>query len=137
MHAAAAADTVVLARSSTVPVVPVILYRYMYTSSGARATFRHHARAEEALQYSSLIATEELTELLKPVVPCPSNIFRCDTRPAKPLDLCLVDLYQNPDLLPYMYGAWEVREDYWTKVYSIRKLCTQPTQRQPIKRSQP
>ena len=94
MHAAAAADTVVLARSSTVPVVPVILYRYMYTSSGARATFRHHARAEEALQYSSLIATEELTELLKPVVPCPSNIFRCDTRPAKPLDLCLVDLYQ-------------------------------------------
>ena len=67
MHAAAAADTVVLARSSTVPVVPVvpvILYRYMYTSSGARATFRHHARAEEALQYSSLIATEELTEHL-------------------------------------------------------------------------
>ena len=62
-------------------------------SSGARATFRHHARAEEALQYSSLIATEELTELLKPVVLCPSNIFRCDTRPAKPLDLCLVDLY--------------------------------------------
>ena len=57
MHAAAAADTVVLARSSTVPVVPVVLYRYMYTSSGARATFRHHARAEEALQYSSLIAT--------------------------------------------------------------------------------
>ena len=53
----------------------------MYTSSGARATFRHHARAEEALQYSSLIATEELTELLKPVVLCPSNIFRCDTRP--------------------------------------------------------
>eukprot|EP01048_Picozoa_sp_COSAG05_P043915 COSAG05_NODE_24554_length_249_cov_9.073333_1_plen_44_part_10 len=44
MHAAAAADTVVLARSSTVPVVPVILYRYIYTSSGARATFRHHAR---------------------------------------------------------------------------------------------
>ena len=39
------------------------------------------------------IATEELTELLKPVVLCPSNIFRCDTRPAKPLDLCLVDLY--------------------------------------------
>ena len=38
----------------------------MNTSSGARATFRHHARAEEALQYSSLIATEELTELLKP-----------------------------------------------------------------------
>ena len=38
----------------------------MYTSSGARATFRHRARAEEALQYSSLIATEELTELLKP-----------------------------------------------------------------------
>ena len=67
MHAAAAADTVVLARSSTVPVVPVVLYRYIYTSSGARATFRHHARAEEALQYSSLIATEELTELLKPV----------------------------------------------------------------------
>ena len=65
---------------------------------GARATFRHHARAEEALQHSSLIATEELTELLKPVVSCPSNIFRCDTRPAKPLDLCLVDLYQNPDL---------------------------------------
>ena len=44
------------------------------------------------------LPTEELTELLKPVVPCPSNIFRCDTRPAKPLDLCLVDLYQNPDL---------------------------------------
>ena len=65
MHAAAAADTVVLARSSTVPVVPVILYRYMYTSSGARATFRHHARAEEALQYSSLIATEELSEPVK------------------------------------------------------------------------
>ena len=64
MHAAAVTDTVVLARSSTVPVVPVILYRYMYTSSGARATFRHHARAEEALQYSSLIATEELTEQL-------------------------------------------------------------------------
>ena len=101
MHAAAVADTVVLARSSIVPVVPVILYRYMYTSSGARATFRHHAQAEEALQYSSLNATEELTELLKPVVPCPSNIFRCDTRPAKPLDLCLVDLYQNPDLLIY------------------------------------
>ena len=33
---------------------------------GARATFRHHALAEEALQHSSLIATEELTELLKP-----------------------------------------------------------------------
>ena len=65
---------------------------------GARTTLRHHARAEEALQHSSLIATEELTELLKPVVPCPSNISRCDTRPAKPLDLCLVDLYQNPDL---------------------------------------
>lgn len=77
--------------------MPVLLYRYMYRI-GARATFRHHARAEEALQYSSLIATEELTELLKPVVSCPSNIFRCDTRPAKPLDLCLVDLYQNPDL---------------------------------------
>ena len=28
---------------------------------GARTTFRHHARAEEALQHSSLIATEELT----------------------------------------------------------------------------
>ena len=80
MHAAAAADTVVLARSSTVPVVPVILYRYMYTSSGARATFRHHARAEEALQYSSLIATEELTELLKPVVLCPSNIYSAVVR---------------------------------------------------------
>ena len=79
MHAAAAADTVVLARSSTVPVVPV-LYRYMYTSSGARATFRHHARAEEALQYSSLIATEELTELLKPVVLCPSNIYSAVVR---------------------------------------------------------
>ena len=52
--------------TSTVPIVPVILYRYMYTSSGARATFRHHARAEEALQHFSLIATEELTELLKP-----------------------------------------------------------------------
>ena len=77
--------------------MPVLLYRYMYRI-GARTTFRHHARAEEALQHSSLIATEELTELLKPVVPCPSNIFRCDTRPAKPLDLCLVDLYQNPDL---------------------------------------
>ena len=77
--------------------MPALLYRYMYRI-GARATFRHHARAEEALQHSSLIATEELTELLKPVVSCPSNIFRCDTRPAKPLDLCLVDLYQNPDL---------------------------------------
>ena len=77
--------------SSTGNTVPIhVLYS---TSSGARATFRHHARAEEALQYSSLIATEELTELLKPVVLCPSNIFRCDTRPAKPLDLCLVDLY--------------------------------------------
>ena len=32
---------------------------------GARTTFRHHARAEEALQHSSLIATEELTELPK------------------------------------------------------------------------
>ena len=44
---------------------------------GARATFRHHARAEEALQYSSLIATEELTELLKPVstVPAPLSIY--------------------------------------------------------------
>ena len=41
------------------------------TSSGARATFRHHARAEEALQYSSLIATEELTELLKPASTVP------------------------------------------------------------------
>ena len=88
MHAAPA-DTVVLARSSTVPVVPVVLYRYIYTSSGARATFRHHARAEEALQYSSLIATEELTELLKPAGTVPLNIFRCDTRPAKPLDLYL------------------------------------------------
>ena len=39
--------------------------------------------------------------------------------------------------VPYMYGAWEVREDYWTKPCSIRKLCAQPTQRQPIKRSQP
>ena len=82
--------------------MPVLLYRYMYRI-GARTTFRHHARAEEALQHSSLIATEELTELLKPVVPCPSNIFRCDTRPAKPLDLCLVDLYQNPDL--WVQGA--------------------------------
>ena len=47
----------------------VVLYRYMYcisTSSGARATFLHHARAEETLQYSSLIVTEELTEPLKP-----------------------------------------------------------------------
>ena len=58
-------------------------------------TFRHRERAEEALQYSSLIATEELTELLKPAstVPLYQYIFRCDTRPAKPLDLCLVDLY--------------------------------------------
>ena len=39
--------------------------------------------------------------------------------------------------VPYMYGAWEVREDYWPKVYSIRKLCAQPTQKQLIKRSQP
>ena len=84
-------------RSTKTSTMPVLLYRYMYRI-GARATFRHHARAEEALQHSSLIATEELTELLKPVVSCPSNIFRCDTRPAKPLDLCLVDLYQNPDL---------------------------------------
>ena len=84
--------------------MPVLLYRYMYRI-GARATFRHHARAEEALQHSSLIATEELTELLKPVVPCPSNIFRCDTRPAKPLDLCLVDLYQNPDLSMHVWAA--------------------------------
>ena len=52
----------------------------IYTSSGARATFRHHARAEEALQYSSLIATEELTELLKPVVLCPSNIYSAVVR---------------------------------------------------------
>ena len=90
IHAAAAADTVVLARSSTVPVVPVVLYRYMYTSSGARATFRHHARAEEALQYSSLIATEELTELLKPVVLCPSNIYSAVVRlTSTPLDLYL------------------------------------------------
>ena len=90
MHAAAVTDTVVLARSSTVPVVPVILYRYMYTSSGARATFRHHARAEEALQYSSLIATEELTELLKPVVLCPSNIYSAVVRlTSTPLDLYL------------------------------------------------
>ena len=80
MHAAAVTDTVVLARSSTVPVVPVVLYRYKCTSSGARATFRHHARAEEALQYSSLIATEELTELLKPVVLCPSNIYSAVVR---------------------------------------------------------
>ena len=43
--------------------MPVLLYRYMYRI-GARTTFRHHARAEEALQHSSLIATEELTELL-------------------------------------------------------------------------
>eukprot|EP01048_Picozoa_sp_COSAG05_P018744 COSAG05_NODE_2799_length_2625_cov_12.003959_1_plen_28_part_10 len=28
--------------------MPVLLYRYMYRI-GARATFRHHARAEEAL----------------------------------------------------------------------------------------
>ncbi len=41
------------------------------TSTGARATFRHRARAEEALQYSSLIATEELTELLKPASTVP------------------------------------------------------------------
>ena len=47
---------------------------------GARTTFRHHARAEEALQYSSLIATEELTELLKPVVLCPSNIYSAVVR---------------------------------------------------------
>ena len=47
------------------------------TSSGARATFRHHARAEEALQYSSLIATEGLKELLKPAGTVPLNIFRC------------------------------------------------------------
>ena len=88
--------------------MPVLLYRYMYRI-GARATFRHHARAEEALQHSSLIATEELTELLKPVVSCPSNIFRCDTRPAKPLDLCLVDLYQNPDLYPsQVWGMWRL-----------------------------
>ena len=39
-----------------------------------------HARAEEALQYSSLIATEELTELLKPVVLCPSNIYSAVVR---------------------------------------------------------
>ena len=62
----------------------------MYTSSGARATFRHHARAEEALQYSSLIATEELTELLKPVVLCPSNIYSVVVRlTSTPLDLYL------------------------------------------------
>ena len=54
--------------------MPVLLYRYMYRI-GARATFRHHARAEEALQHFSLIATEELTELLKPVVPCPSMLL--------------------------------------------------------------
>ena len=40
-------------------------------------TFRHRERIEEALQYSSLIATEELTELLKPVgtVPLYHNIY--------------------------------------------------------------
>ena len=59
--------------------MPVLLYRYMYRI-GARTTFRHHARAEEALQYSSLIATEELTELLKPVVLCPSNIYSAVVR---------------------------------------------------------
>eukprot|EP01048_Picozoa_sp_COSAG05_P008924 COSAG05_NODE_704_length_7857_cov_2.807038_7_plen_92_part_00 len=43
--------------------------------------------------------------------------------------------------LPYMYHTrmahGEVKYNFWTKVYSIRKLCAQPTQRQPIKRSQP
>ena len=41
------------------------------TSTGTRATFRHRERAEEALQYSSLIATEELSELLKPASTVP------------------------------------------------------------------
>ena len=100
--------------------MPVLLYRYMYRI-GARATFRHHARAEEALQHSSLIATEELTELLKPVVSCPSNIFRCDTRPAKPLDLCLVDLYQNPDLSTDL-GNWNVSRTYRAEGNQIARL---------------
>ena len=54
------------ATGSTVPVH--VLYS---TSTGTRATFRHRERAEEALQYSSLIATEELTELLKPASTVP------------------------------------------------------------------
>ena len=75
-------------------IIDPILQQYRAVMRAAlQEHIRHHARAEEALQYSSLIASEELTELLKPVVLCPSNIFRCDTRPAKPLDLCLVDLY--------------------------------------------
>ena len=50
----------------------IIKHHVLYsTSSGARATFRHRERVEEALQYSSLIATEELTELLKPASTVP------------------------------------------------------------------
>eukprot|EP01048_Picozoa_sp_COSAG05_P003723 COSAG05_NODE_179_length_14870_cov_351.155846_3_plen_317_part_00 len=48
----------VLARSST---VPIVLYRYMYCIvrvAARAATFRHHARAEEALKYPSLIAAD-------------------------------------------------------------------------------
>ena len=51
---------------------------------GARTTFRHHARAEEALQYSSLIATEELTELLKPGSTVPLYTAGT-TRPRRPV----------------------------------------------------
>ena len=79
-----------VADESDMYTVAVVLY-----SSGARGERSSPRRieSEETLEYPSLIATEELTELLKPVVLCPSNIFRCDTRPAKPLDLCLVDFY--------------------------------------------
>ena len=46
--------------------MPVLLYRYMYRI-GARATFRHHARAEEALQHSEPEpAKEEKNETTDP-----------------------------------------------------------------------
>ena len=48
-------------------IIDPILQQYRAVMRAAlQEHIRHHARAEEALQYSSLIATEELTELLKP-----------------------------------------------------------------------
>ena len=64
------------------------------TSSGARATFRHRARAEEALQYSSLIATEELTELVRPGATgpdaglCPRRSGPLSLHLAHPCEMC-------------------------------------------------
>ena len=42
--------------------------------------------------YGALIGMMELNLIILYRI-CTINTFRCDTRPAKPLDLCLVDLY--------------------------------------------